>query len=57
MAPKQPSSLKLEIQPDTFAAGFEETHQTLHTNLQDSHANQTQSEVGKEVVFGGRDKV
>jgi hypothetical protein len=28
-APKQPSSLKSEIQADTFAAGLEETHQTL----------------------------
>ena len=33
-APKQPSSLKSEIQADTLAAALEETHQTLRKNLQ-----------------------
>jgi len=33
---KQPSSLHLEIQVDTFAAGLQETHQTLLKNLQEA---------------------
>jgi hypothetical protein len=50
-APKQPSSLNSEIQADTFAAGLEETHQTLCKNLQEAQASQTKYTGGKEVVF------
>ena len=49
-APKQPSSLNSEIQADAFAAGLEETHQTLRKNLQEAQANQTKYAGGKEVV-------
>jgi hypothetical protein len=55
--PKQPSSLNSEIQADTFAAGLEETHQTLRKNLQEAQANQTKYAGGKEVVFEVGDKV
>jgi hypothetical protein len=56
-APKQPSSPNSEIQADTFAAGLEETHQTLHKNLQEAQANQTKYTGSKEVVFEVGDKV
>jgi len=56
-APKQPSSLNLEIQADAFPAGLEETHQTLRKNLQEAQANQAKYAGGKEVVFGVGDKV
>jgi len=56
-APKQPSSLKSEIQADTFAAGLEETHQTLRKNLQEVQARQTKYAGGKVVVFEVADKV
>jgi hypothetical protein len=56
-APKQPSSLNSEIQADTFAAGLEETHQTLRKNLQEAQANQTKYAGGKEVIFEVGDKV
>jgi hypothetical protein len=46
----QPSSLISEIQADTFAAGLEEIHQTLHKNLKEAQANPTKSASGKEVV-------
>jgi len=56
-APKQPSSLKSEIQSDTFAAGLEETHRTLRRNLQEAQARQMKYAGGKEVVFEVGDKV
>jgi hypothetical protein len=56
-APKQPSSLKSEIQADTFAAGLEETHQTLRRNLQEAQAHQIKYAGGREVVFEVGDKV
>ena len=34
-----------------FAAGFQETHQTLRKNLQEAQANQTKYACGKEVVL------
>jgi hypothetical protein len=56
-APKEPSSLKLEIQADTFAAGLEENHQTLRRILQEAQACQTKYAGGKEVVFTVENKV
>jgi len=56
-APKQPSSLKSQIQADTFAAGLEETHQTLRKNLQEAQARQTKYAGSKLVVFEVVDKV
>ena len=56
-APKQPSSLNSEIQADTFAAGLEETHQTLRKNLQKAEASQTKYAGGNEVVLEVGDKV
>jgi hypothetical protein len=56
-APKQQPSLNSEIQADTFAAGLEETHQTLSKNLQEAQANQTKHAGGKEVDFEVRDRV
>jgi len=56
-APKEPSSLNSEIQPHSFAAGLEETHQTLRENLQEAQASHTKYTGGKEVVFGVGDKV
>jgi hypothetical protein len=56
-APKQPSSLKSEIQADTFAVGLEESHQTLRRNMQEAQAIQTKYAGGKEVVFEVGDKV
>jgi len=56
-APNQPISPNSEIQADTFAAGLEETHQTLRKNLQEAQANQTKYTGGKEVVFEVGDKV
>jgi hypothetical protein len=50
-APKQPSRLNWEIQADTFAGGFEETHQTLRKNQQKALASQTKYAGGKDVVF------
>jgi len=50
-APRQQSSLKSEIQADTFAAGLEETDQTLRKNLEEAQACQTKYSGGKEVVF------
>jgi hypothetical protein len=50
-APKLPSSLNSEIPVDTLAAGFEETHQTLHRTLQEAQASQKRYASGKEVVF------
>jgi len=56
-AQKQPSRLQSEIQADTFAAGLEETHQTLCWNLQEAQARQMKYAGGKEVVFEVGDKV
>jgi len=56
-AQKQPSSLNSEIQADTFAAGLEESHQTLPKNLQGAQANQTKYAGGKEVVYEIGDQV
>ena len=56
-APKQPSGLNSAIQADPFAAGLEETHQTLRKTLQEALANQTKYASGKEVVFEVGDKV
>jgi hypothetical protein len=56
-APKQPSHLNSEIQADTFAAGVQETHQTLRKNLQETQANQKKYASGKEVDFEVRDKI
>jgi len=56
-APKQPSSLNSEIQAHTFAAGLDETHQTLRKNLQEAQANQTKYASGKAVVFEVGEKV
>jgi hypothetical protein len=56
-APKQPSSLKSEIHADTFAAGMEETHETVPGTLQEAQARQTKYTGGKEVVFKVGDKV
>jgi hypothetical protein len=56
-APKEPSTLNSEIQADTFAAGLEETHQTLRKNLQQAQANQRKYAGGKEVIFEVGDKV
>jgi hypothetical protein len=56
-APKQRCSLSSEIQADAFAAGMEETHQTLRENLQEAQANQTKYAGGKEVVFEVEDMV
>jgi len=56
-APNQPFSPNSEIQADSFAAGLEETHQTLQKNLQEAQANQTKYTGGKEVVFEVGDKV
>jgi len=56
-APKQPSSLNSELHADTFAAGLEETHQTLRKNLQKVQANQTKYAGGKEVFFEVGDNV
>ena len=50
-APKQPSSLNSEIQANAFAAGLEETDQTLLKILPEAQANQTKYAAGKEVVF------
>jgi hypothetical protein len=50
-ARKQSSSLNSEIQADTFAAGVEETQQTLRKILQEAQANQTKYAGGKEVFF------
>jgi len=50
-APKQPSNLNSEIHADTFAAGFEKTHQTLRQNMQGTQANQMEYAGGKEGVF------
>jgi len=55
--PKQPSSLNSEIQEDTFAAGLEDTHQTLRRNLQEARADQTKYAGAKKVVFEVGDKV
>jgi hypothetical protein len=54
---KQPSSMNSEIKADTFAAGLEETHQTLRKNWQEAQAIQTKYAGGKEVVFEVGDKV
>jgi hypothetical protein len=56
-APKQPSSLKSEIQVDTFTAGLEEIHQTLCRNLEEAQANLTNYAGGKEVVLDVGHKV
>jgi len=56
-APKQPSSLNLVIQADTFAAGLEQTHQTLRKNLQEAQASQTKYAGGKEVAFEVGNKI
>jgi hypothetical protein len=50
-APTQPSSLNSEIQADTFAAGLEEIHQTIHKNLKEAQASPTKYAGSKEVVF------
>jgi len=54
---KQPSSLKSQIQADTFAAGLEETHESLHQNLQEAQSRQTKYAGGQEDVFKVREKV
>jgi len=56
-APKQPCSLNPEIQAAMFAAGLEETPQTLRKNLQEAQVNQPKDTGGKEVVFDVGDKV
>jgi hypothetical protein len=38
---KQQSSLKSEIQAETFAAGLNETQQNLQESSQEAHSNQT----------------
>ena len=48
---KQPSSRNSEIQADQFAAGLEETHQTLRRILQEPQASQLKYAGGKEVFF------
>jgi len=53
----QSSSMISEIQADTFAAGLEETHQTLHKNLRDAHPSQAKYVSSKEVVFEVGDRV
>jgi len=50
-APKQPFSLNSEIEADTFAAGLEETDQTLHNNMKDAQANQKKDAGGDDVIF------
>jgi len=55
--PKQPSSLNSDIQADTFAAGLEETHQTLRKNLQEAQANQTNHAGSEAVVVEVGDRV
>jgi hypothetical protein len=56
-APKQPSSLKSEIHADTFAAGLEETHQTLRWNWQEAQARQPKYAGSKAVVLEVGDNV
>jgi len=56
-APKQPSSLKLKTQTDTFVAGLEDTYQHLHKNLQKIEAYQTKDASSKDVIFVVWDKV
>jgi hypothetical protein len=56
-APNQRSSLNSETQADMFAAGLEETHQTLRKNFQQAQANQTKYTGGEEVVFEAGDTV
>jgi hypothetical protein len=56
-APKQQSSLNLEIEADPVAAGLEETQQTLHKNLQIAQARQTKYAAGEQLVFELGDKV
>jgi len=56
-APKQPSSLKSEIQADTFVAGLEMIHPTLHKNLQVAQAHQEKHPGGEDVVFEVEDMV
>ena len=56
-APKQPSSLNSEIHADTFAAGLEETHQTLRKNLLEAQASQTKHSGSKDIVFEIGDRV
>jgi len=56
-APKQPSSLTTVIQADTFAAGLEESHHTLHRNLEEAQADQTKYAGGKEVISEVGDKI
>jgi hypothetical protein len=48
--PKQPSSLNSEIQEQNFAAGLEETDQTLHKNMQEAQASQRKYNDGNDVV-------
>ena len=40
-APKQPSSMKSNIQAHTSASGLEETDNTLWKNFQDAQAHRT----------------
>jgi len=54
---KQPSSMNSEIKAHTVAAGLEETHGTLHKNLQEAQVNQTIHAGGKVVVFEVGDEV
>jgi hypothetical protein len=56
-APKESSSLKLDIRTDTFAAGLEETHQTLRQHLQQDLARKPKYAGGKEGVFEVGDNV
>jgi len=48
---KQPSSLILEIEADTLAADLEETHQTLHNNLQEVQSCQKKYTGSKDVIL------
>jgi hypothetical protein len=56
-APNQPSGLKSAIKPDTLAADFQETHQTLHNKLQKVQGSQRKYAGSREVVFEIGNKV
>ena len=50
-APKQPFSLNSQIQAETFAAGLEETDQTVHNNMKEAQPNQKKDAGGNNVIF------
>jgi len=56
-APKQPSSLKLDIKAETFDAGLEETNQTLRNKLQEALALLSNDAYSKDGVFDVQDMV